>query len=324
MPSRTRWTRSPRSRLLSCAPLMRALDARTRDGASSALARVIAAAGLLRFALRDERWRAAALSSILVLEDVEDDHAGPMVCRLASLAYEQFRDASSLEMLDRLAELPATAAQASFERALVEIGDALDQSDLPAICAGLKRARPWLNRAVMMAEDRRDACAYLLLLDVVLPIAEGQAFESPHAADRLREEVSVRAMWDRPSPGAEWLLPPPGSDTAWLPLADDLVKLAQHLREPSWLDASKVLGEVVNVYATTRSVRPDMLKVVRPAIEAAFLRERGLIAHLDRWLVRAETSQLDAHDAQRLRENISALAEPPPGKATRTVRAGRD
>ena len=84
-----------------------------------------------------------------------------------------------------------------------------------------------------MAEDRRDARAYLLLLDIVLPVAEGRPFDDPAATDRLREEVSVRAMWDMPALGAEWLLPPLGYESAWLPLADDLVRISRRLQEPS-------------------------------------------------------------------------------------------
>jgi hypothetical protein len=304
-------------------PVMLALDARARDGVSSALCRAAAAAGLLRFALRDARWRSAALSSILVLEDIQDGHAGPLVCRLASLAYEQFHDPAQLDMLDRLAEHPETASQASFERGLVEIGSALDQGDLPSVCAGLGRARSWFDRAGSTAEDRRDARVYLLLLDIVLPVAEGRPFDDQASADRLREEVSVRALWDMPAPGAEWLLPPLGSESAWLPLADDLVSISRRLREPSWLEAGRVLGDVVDVYSAVRSVRPDFSKVVRPAIEAAFLRERGLLAHLDHWLLQAETSQLDTADAKRLRENISARGGAPRGKAPRTARPGR-
>lgn len=304
-------------------PIVRALDGRVRNAASSALARVEAAASLLRFALAEDRWRAIAIASIHALEDVQDEHAGPMVCRLASLAYEQFRDRGSLELLERLSTVAGTASQATFERGLAHVVDALDAPDLQAISAGLRHAQEWMKRACDMAEDRRDAQAYLLLTELLVPVAEGRRIDDEDIAKKLQEQVTLHILWDRPTASAEWLLPPHGAELEWIPLADSLARVAPHLTEPSWLDAERILADVVNVYSATRSVRPALERVVRPAIEAAFVRERGLLAHLDQWISQSGKERLDQHDAEVLRNNIRRTAEAPPGKPSRNVRTGR-
>jgi len=54
---------------------------------------------------------------------------------------------------------------------------------------------------------------------------------------------------------------------------------------------------------------------IRPWIEAGFVRERGLLAHLDQWLDHAGAQQIDRAAAQTLRANIHQLADgAPPGK----------
>lgn len=303
-------------------PVVRALDLRVRDASTPPLLKAEAATALLRFALGDASWRSVAVASVQALEDVDDDHAGPMVCRLASLAYEQFGDRECVRLLERLSEAPGTAPQAAFERGLVEIGATLGRHDLAAVSSGLREAHAWFEKACRMAEDRRDARTYLLLIELLVPVAEGRRIEDRTAAERLREEVAVHVMWDSPAPGAGWLHPRREAVLEWIPLADGLVKISDRLSEASWLDAGRVLSDVVEVYSATRSVQPFAERVVRPAIEAAFVRERGLLAHLDQWLDFAGKERLDASDARLLRRNIRDRAEEEPGKARRALRRG--
>jgi len=157
---------------------------------------------------------------------------------------------------------------------------------------------------------------------VLVPIAEGRNLDDNGLLERLREEVTLHVMWDRPAPGAEWLLPPHGAELEWLPLADDLARIAPRLTEASWLDAGRILQDVVNVYSATRSVRPDLERVVRPAIEAAFVRERGLLAHLDQWLSYDGKDRLDSDEVMVLRANIRRAVEAPPGKSLGAAQTG--
>ncbi len=294
-------------------PMIRALDLRARDPGSTAVERTEAVSGLLRLALRDDSLRSVALAAILALDDINDAHAGPRVCRLASVAYEHFRDEAVVALLEQLSDIPDMASQASYERGLVEIGIALAASDLPSIAKGLRIAERWFKRSVAMAEDRRDSKAYLLLLSVLVPVSEGNYVADRSVAADLRREAVVRHLWDRPTAGAEWLLPPHGSELGWLPLVDKLVVVSEAMATPGWQDAGLILDALVDVHRMVRSVQPSLGEIVRPAIEATFIRERGLLAQFNRRLADDPASFGEA-DAVTLRRNIGRRLGEAPGK----------
>ncbi|MDT8312736.1 MULTISPECIES: hypothetical protein [Roseomonas] len=304
-------------------PVIRASEIRVRDAATPPMARMEFAKALLRLALDDAHWGASAVSAILSLDDIRDEYAGPRICRLAAVAYERFRDHGLLAMLEEFSHQLDTGAQASAERGLVGFMEALDGPDLPAIATKLKAAQEWLEKAVDWDGDQRDAQVYLLLVRMLVPLAEGRAIADPAVAERLREEVVGHHMWDEPAAGDEWLRQGRGSELEWLPLTDRLLSLSRDLTQPSWFDVAETLTDVLAVYTNTRAVRPGPERVVGPAIEAAFIRERGLLAHLNQWLERAERKHLDAREARVLRENIQRRLDDPPGKGRGTLRTGR-
>lgn len=303
--------------------VVRVSEVRVRDTSASPLTRMEFAKALLRLALSDERWGASAVSAILSLDDIEDEYAGPRICRLASVAYERFRDEGLVAMLEELSGHLNTGAQASTERGLIGFMEALDGPDLPAIALRLKSAQGWLRKSVEQDEDQRDAHVYLLLTEMLVPLVEGRAINDPSAVDRLREEVWAHHMWDESGPGDEWLRQERGTELEWLPLTDRLVSISSSLAQPSWFDVAATLSDVLAVYTTTRSVRPGPERIVCPAIEAAFVRERGLLGHLDQWLERAANGRLDTDAARILRENVQRRLDDSPGNAMGTPRTDR-
>lgn len=296
-----------------------ALDARTRDPDEHPILKAEAMSGLMRFALCDQRWKATACAGLQAYEFGSDPLADPLVCRLTSVAYEQLAYEEALDLLESFAEHQSSRAQANLERGLVQISIALESATVEEISEELSVAAGWLEAAVQADPERRDSSIYCLLVRSLLSLTDKTASAFPETVQQLREEAFVSELWDRPAPGMEWLFPPSCAPSAWVPMVDKLSHLAGRLSEPSWLDASVVLEELFQIYSINRAVRPgtpDIGNFVRPAIEAAFVRERGLMAHLDQWLSREEHGALTETDAQQLRHNLQSTIneEGPPEK----------
>ena len=299
-------------------PFVFALEARARDFQTHPILRIEAAAGLMRFALRARRWKSSAIAALVAIEPGDDISAGEMLCRLAAVAFEQFSDDDALDLLSEYAAREPSSSQAAYELGLVHIGRALTYRSLAEIAKGFDDARVWLAKSLDANEARRDSKMYLLLVDILIPLARDQKAPSSELANELREIAVVRQMWDAPAAGQEWLMPPPEAELEWLPVVDEILRIAPDLSQPSWLDTSRVLDSVLRLYVSDRSVRAGSGAVsnfVRPWIEASFVRERGLLAHLDQWLDYAGAQQLDLSAAQTLRTSIRQMAEAgPPGK----------
>ena len=306
-------------------PIVLALDQRSRDGASAVVARVEAAAGIMRFALLDSQWAHLGSAALATLEDVEDQWAGPMLCRLASLAYEQFGHDSSVFLLERLAARERTAAEAAYERGVLHISFALARDSLIEVAADLRIAGDWLRRAEAAEEDRRDARVYRLLVDALIPLTAAGEAPSTELAEALREVALTRAMWDTPRAGGTWLLPPPEADLEWVPLVDDLVRVAAASCRPGALDTGAVLADVIRVYKKTRSVRTRLggvERVIAPEIGGAFVHQQATLGEVGRWAA-AEPFGLSQEGRCRLLDAaVTRAGAPPPGNPKGTSRTG--
>jgi hypothetical protein len=303
---------------LELKPYVFALDARVRDMRTHPILQAEAAAGLMRFALCNRRWKSSAISALYAVEPGQDVLAGEMLCRLTAIAYEQFNEGDVLQLLTDYAAREPSSAQAAFELGLVEIGRALTLNSLSEIADGFDNAREWLAKSLNANEERRDSRMYLLLVQILIPLAREHRTPSAELADELRELALVRQMWNAPAHGQEWLLPPREAELEWIPVVDEILRTSVHLAQASWLDASRVLDTVLRLYQADRAIQPgagSVANFVRPWIEAGFVRERGLLSHLDQWLEHAGSQQIDRTAAQTLRSNINRLAAgAPPGK----------
>lgn len=279
------------------------LDATARDTRAPDLVRTEAASGVVRFAMSEPRWRSSASALIVALEDLHDELAVGEISRLAALVWEQFRDDEMIALLERLAAHPRGA----YERGMVGLGAALDLDSLAEIADGLDSAYHWLERALALDNTMNDARMYALIADLLRSLARALPVSSDLARE-LRGLAISQYQFGGPSPGAEWFMSPADSELEWIPIVEALATLSSRLTEPSWWDASAVLGDVARAYASTRSVRPGangVERVVQPAIEAAFARERGLLAHFEQWLSRGAADDLPPSEVDRLRRNIS-------------------
>jgi hypothetical protein len=306
------------SSTLELRPYVFALDSRVRDMSAHPILRAEAAAGLMRFALCNRHWKSSAISALYAIDPGQDVLADEMLCRLTAIAFEQFNDSDVLQLLTEYAARERSSAQAAYELGLVEIGRALTLHSLSEIADGFDNARKWLAKSLNANEERRDSKMYLLLVQILIPLAREHRTPSAELADELREVALVRQMWDAPAPGQDWLLPPREAELEWIPVVDEILRTSVHLAQASWLDASRVLDTVLRLYQADRAIRPgagSVANFVRPWIEAGFVRERGLLSHLDQWLEHAGSQQIDRTAAQTLRSNINRLAAgAPPGK----------
>lgn len=296
-----------------------ALEARTRDANELPLVRVEASAGLIRFALVDPRWRSFACASLLAYRPGSDPHADPMICRLVSLAHDLFGFSEAVALLEDYAEHRTMVGQAKLERGLIEVSRALSSSSIEEIETKLIEAEKWLKAAVHADEERHDSRSYHLLIKSILYLQKNEQSELKSLVNRLRKEAFISDLWSRSAPGMEWLIAPSYSFAAWVPVVESLAKIVQKIDKPSWLDASRVLEHVFHLYSINRSVRlgsPDLGRYFKPVIEAAFVRERGLAAHLQQWLESAPNSHISRQDAERLSHNIARYLdeEDPPKK----------
>jgi hypothetical protein len=293
-------------------PFVFALERRTRNLSEHPLLQAEASAGILRFALADRQWSTVACAALQAYEPGRDPLADPLYCRLLSAAHDFFGFSEAAELLEAYTKLGTSAPQAKFERGLVEVSLALSETSSDDIETRLEEAERWLAAAVDADEERRDTRTYHLLVRSILGVRNSELAVVGDLFDELKTEALVSDLWDRPASGMEWLMPPAYTRSAWVPVVESLGRIAGQLDEPSWLDASTVLERVYHLYSVSRSIRPgspDVGMFLKPSIEAAFVRERGLASHLQKWLEVAPQDHIHRSDADRLRANVESYDE---------------
>jgi hypothetical protein len=118
---------------------------------------------------------------------------------------------------------------------------------------------------------------------------------------------------------APWLAPRQDVDLEWFELARTVQRAADDLARPSWINAATTMDRILAVFdATCTIAHGDGLRsMLRPRVEASFLRERGLAAHLDDLLSAGQWTDAQRMIAQNLRTRLDEAyrAGAGPGKA---------
>lgn len=240
--------------------------------------------GLFRLALEGDVSRHRPL---LELAEVATDAPGPFVQHVAKIggaAFHAWRDDDLLTMLHRLLDNEEAEGEAAFELGLAHLARAFDGGDMVSILAGLDTARLLFERAREADDDRSDARAYRSAIDLVLGFATNRS-----AADMqgmLADLVTAardRAVVLRTSCVARWLAPRQDEDLEWFELARSVQRAADDLARPSWINAATTMDRILAVFDARCTIAhgEGLRSVLRPRVEASFLRERGLAAHLD-------------------------------------------
>jgi len=276
--------------------------------------------GLFRFALEGEVSRHRPL---LELAEVAPNAPGPFVqhaAKIGGAAFHAWGDDDLLSMLHRLLDNEEAEGEAAFELGLAHLARALDGEDVATILAGLGTARLLFERARLADDNRSDARAYRLAIDLVLGFsADRSAVDMQETLAELEVAARDRAAVLRTGSVTPWLAPRQDVDIEWFELARTVQRTADDLARPSWIDAAATMDRVLAVYdASCTIAHGDGLRsVLRPRVKASFLRERGLAAHLEDLLREGQWPDAQRAIAQNLRAGLDEAyrAGTRPGKA---------
>ncbi|MEW9615496.1 hypothetical protein AB3G45_16885 [Shinella sp. S4-D37] len=276
--------------------------------------------GLFRLALEGDVSRHRPL---LELAEVASDVPGSFaqhVAKIGGAAFHAWGDDDLLTMLHRLLDNEEAESEAAFELGLAHLARALDGKDMATILAGLGTARLLFERACEVDDDRSDARAYLSAIDLVLGFAANRsAAEMQGTLTDLVAAARDRAAVLRTGHVTPWLAPRQDVDLEWFELARTVQRAADDLARPSWINAATTMDRILAVYdASCTIAHGDGLRfALRPRVEASFLRERGLAAHLDDLLSEGRWPDAQLTIAQNLRAVLDEAyrASAGPGKA---------
>jgi hypothetical protein len=276
--------------------------------------------GLFRLALEGDVSRHRPL---LELTEVASDVPGSFaqhVAKIGGAAFHAWGDDDLLTMLHRLLDNEEAESEAAFELGLAHLARALDGKDMATILAGLGTARLLFERAREVDDDRSDARAYRSAIDLVLGFAANRSVAEMQAT--LTDLVTAardRAVVLRTGHVVPWLAPRQDVDIEWFELARTVQRAAADLARPSWINAATTMDRILAVYdASCTIAHGDGLRLVlRPRVEASFLRERGLAGHLDDLLSEGQWPDAQRTIAQNLRAGLDEAhrAGAGPGKA---------
>ncbi|MER8186978.1 hypothetical protein [Kitasatospora sp. NPDC094015] len=299
-------------------------EAALAGDADAALAQP-AVAGLLRLAVAQMATPHRLLALLAEITGNEPSEALERLPILVGVAHDHFGDDTLLDVLSTLesqTELPAgTRADASFELAVADMRTALEASDRSAVEENLRRALMRFKDLDRTHEARLDARAHAAALDAVLTFGElDQQPATPipaeqrlaEAADRLDATTMQLAEWTRGMHQLDWLSARGLAQSAWSRLVTSLQNARTHLDQPSWYDPAGTLGDLLDVYVTSRSIHTaqasgsgGLTALVSPPVEAAFVRSNGLLHHLEQALS-TDPQFTDSPDARALYEAVQA------------------
>ncbi len=240
--------------------------------------------GLFRLSLEGEVSRHRPL---LELVDIPSDAPGPYArhaAKIAGAAFHLWGGDDLLAMLRGLLENEEAEGEAAFELGLAYLARALDGAEMATILAGLETARLFFERAERSDEERSDARAYRSAIDVVTGFATNRDFaEMETLLADLMAAGRDRAAVLHSGVVVAWLAPRVDEDLEWFELARRLRHAVGDLARPSWVHAAATMDSILAIYDARCTIAhgEGLRKLLRPRIEAAFVRERGLAAHLE-------------------------------------------
>jgi hypothetical protein len=309
--------------LIRLAPsLFRVLERRVeeeREGSVPLLA-AYALEGLFRFALAGRISKHRPLALMAEVKPQQADIFVEHAAKLVGAAYGVWGDAELIATLERLATHEAAAGEACFELGLARLQEALDRPSLDQALEGFEVADLLFRTAIEANEERADAVAYSAVISIIRMFSAGEVGERLAAPLKVLElAVADRAGLLRIGKQASWLAPRTDRETSWVQMLRKVRRLADALEKPSWIKAASVMSEVLEVYDADRTVATGtgFENLVHPRIVAAFVRERGLLAHLDDLLgdeTWTEGRRDAAHELRLCIDNVSrGLAPEKPG-----------
>lgn len=276
-----------------------------RQDVADGLVAAYALEALFRLALSGAISKYQTLGLMTELGREEGGLFAEHAAKLTGAAFHIWGEQDLLHALDRLLVNEDAEGEAAFELGLAHLARALEGDSLPKILEGLETAKVFFSHARQADEDRADAVAYCSSIDLIRGFAAGAAAVALRAPlESLMAAVADRDRLLQMGVLPSWLKPRQDRDIQWAKFLRTVELLANDLERPSWLNAWAVMDRLLDVYDADRTVcaGTGLDELLRPRIEAAFARERGLLSHLDDLL--CEPGWLETH-----------------GEASRTLRA---
>lgn len=295
-----------------CPDLLRAIERRVaegRDGASPLLA-AYALEAMFRFALAGWVSKHRPLALMAEVDSDQDPLFVEHAAKLVGAAHGVWAEDDLLTVLQRLRHHQDAGGEACFELGLAGLKAGLEAASAEDAVARLEAADQLFLAAYLADEARSDAEAFSAVIAIIRGFFAGASVHDLTAPlEALDRAVSDRGGLLQTGKLPKWLSPRADLEIAWVRLMRKVLRLAEDLGKPSWLKAASVMDLVLDVYDADRTlaVGSGFTGMVRPRIEGAFVRERGLLAHLDDLL--SDVGWVEGHGetARGLRHQIARL-----------------
>jgi hypothetical protein len=190
-------------------------------------------------------------------------------------------------------QVASIAPDVAWAHANIEFGNALRANDLRDILTHLDAARAVLT-PLPDAEANEDAAVLELLLRVLTDFLRSAGQDPPEWNVDVAAMTELGARLQQYQLGAfglhHWAGDRKGAVLAhWARLADDLEQMQDVLQRPSLYDAGVVLGDVLEIYASARTIPVVMRggdtetvhQYLRPLVVGSFAARVGLLRHLE-------------------------------------------
>ncbi|WP_371158376.1 hypothetical protein [Jannaschia sp. 2305UL9-9] len=282
-----------------------------RGSETEALIAAYALEAMLRLGLEDRRAR---LETLLLFEDLDAGDHGLFAlhaARIVGVACHHWEDQELKEVLVRLQANQEATDEAAFELGMIAFANALDGDDFMQITMGMNDARALFQSVLRHDEGRLDAALHVAVIDIVSSFAADDADGLGQRIEELGRLLAERQdqLGIGVVPG--WLSPRVDREVEWWSLLRRLRWVDADLRRESWLDAGRVMEQVLAVYDAERtvSIGGGLHRLFAPRIEAGFIRRIGLAAHLSDLLEEEDWTPAQRPVAETLRKRITERAE---------------
>ncbi|HGY3559318.1 TPA: hypothetical protein ACNVV3_005428 [Pseudomonas putida] len=280
---------APPVRLRVSARLAAILEQRieTQNNDKQALIAAYALEALFRLALASCITKFIPLKILACIKPEINSLYALHATKLAGAAFSTWQEPDLINALNELRKVDGVEGEAAFELALANLSKALDAGSLEEINQHLEVARVYLRDAQAADEDRADAAAYTAAIDIIRGFhASAEAAFMNERMEALARAVQDRAVVLDKQYLPDWLLPRADREIQWIRLVRSVQQACKDLTRPSWLKAGAVIENLLEVFDADRSfgTRGGLGQLLRPKIEASFVRERGQLAHLDELL----------------------------------------
>lgn len=304
---------NPELRAVACPKLIEALVLRAegRQSGNDALTAAYALEALFRLGLEDRRTK---LRTLLLFDGLTSDDDGLFAqhaARIVGVAYHQWGDTELRDILVRLQANDEAADEAAFELAMIAFANALNAADMAKIETGMREARALFKSILRRDASRLDAEVQLAVIDIVLSFSTGVDEGLSERIENLGRLLAERHDQLGIGQAPNWLKPRMDREVEWWSLLRLLRSVNDYIKRESWRYSGKILEQVLAIYDAEQTVTiGGALHVLfAPRIEAAFIRRKGLAAHLHDFLEDEEWTPVERPVAQALQDRIAKQAE---------------